>query len=95
MTTPETQWKRVSRETPCPVCGKADWCLVAADGTAAICPRTESPRRCGDAGFLHRLADTPRRREPRRVIIRSCPTPPDGWRCRSITTHLDLSRKPC
>jgi hypothetical protein len=33
--------------------------LVSADGTAAICPRTESPRRAGEAGYLHRLADAP------------------------------------
>ena len=45
----------MNRELPCPVCGKFDWCLVAADKTAAICPRTESPKRCGDAGYLHRL----------------------------------------
>jgi hypothetical protein len=30
---------------------------VSADGTVAICPRTESPKRCGDAGWLHRLGD--------------------------------------
>jgi hypothetical protein len=59
------------------VCGKADWCLVAADETAAICPRTESPRRCGDAGYLHKLADPTRPRETRRVVIRSRPAPPD------------------
>jgi hypothetical protein len=53
-----TPWRRVNREHPCPVCGKPDWCLVAPDETAVICPRTLSPKRCGDAGWLHRLADT-------------------------------------
>jgi hypothetical protein len=31
--------------------------LVADDGTAAICARIEGPKRCGDAGWLHRLAE--------------------------------------
>ena len=54
---PQSDWRRVTRNRPCPVCGKPDWCLVAPDGTAAICPRTEtgSVQRCGDAGWLHRL----------------------------------------
>jgi hypothetical protein len=52
-----TIWRRVSRTSRCPVCGRADWCLVSIDGTVAICPRTESGRRAGDAGYLHRLAD--------------------------------------
>jgi hypothetical protein len=73
----ETKWLRVNRELPCPVCGKSDWCLVAADRTAAICPRTESPKRCGEAGYLHRLVDAPRPRERRRVVIRNRPAPPD------------------
>ena len=77
MTPTETKWVRVSRELPCPICGRLDWCLVAADKGAAICPRTESPKRCGDAGYLHRLADSPRPREPRRVVIRTRPAMPD------------------
>lgn len=48
-------WIRVNWETRCPVCGKADWCLVAHDGSAAICPRVESKRDLGEAGFLHVL----------------------------------------
>lgn len=47
----------VTAARPCPVCSKGDWCLVAADGSAAICQRVESGRRCGDAGWLHRLAE--------------------------------------
>jgi hypothetical protein len=77
MTPTETKWLRVNRETLCPICGKSDWCLVAADETAAICPRTESPKRCGEAGYLHRLVDAPQPRERRRVVIRSRPAPPD------------------
>jgi len=69
MTSTRSNWVRVTRERRCPVCGKADWCLVAADGTAALCPRTESAKRCGDAGYLHRLTDAPRTASPRRVAV--------------------------
>lgn len=46
---------RVNKGKPCPVCGRHDWCLVRADGSAAICARIEegSVKRCGDAGYLH------------------------------------------
>ena len=47
--------RRVSAAHPCPVCGKPDWCLVAPDGTAAICTRRESDKRCGSAGHLNHL----------------------------------------
>ncbi len=51
-------WQRVSKRRPCPVCGKPEWCLYAGPDnapTAAICARTESPKRCGEAGWLHIL----------------------------------------
>ncbi len=54
------EWTRVTRNRPCPICEKPDWCLFtgAPDSpTAVICPRTESGTRCGDAGWLHRLRD--------------------------------------
>jgi hypothetical protein len=49
--------KRVNKRTLCPVCGKPDWCLIAEDGSAAICARIEegSVKKCGDAGYLHIL----------------------------------------
>jgi len=51
--------QRVSRKTPCPVCGKPDWCLIAEDGSAAICQRIQkgSVKSCGDAGWLHILIE--------------------------------------
>ena len=50
-----SKWNRVARDRRCPICDKPDWCMVATDGTAAICARVESERRSGDAGWLHRL----------------------------------------
>ena len=51
-------WQRVSKRRPCPVCEKPDWCLYAGDAgnpEAAICARIESPKRCGESGWLHLL----------------------------------------
>jgi hypothetical protein len=53
-------WQRVSRHRPCPVCEKPDWCLFAGDPAspdAVICTRIESPKRCGESGWLHVLRD--------------------------------------
>ena len=51
---------RVSRDRPCPICNKSDWCLAAKDGSAAICPRIAdgAVSRAGDAGWLHVLGDS-------------------------------------
>jgi hypothetical protein len=52
-------FSRVTRRNPCPVCGKSDWCLIAKDGTKAICPRVQSETPAGDAGFAHSLDGSP------------------------------------
>lgn len=71
---------RVSRRKPCPICDKPDWCLVATDGSAAICQRVESDKPVGTkgAGWLHRLnEDLPPmhyvERKPRTKIQRDWP----------------------
>jgi hypothetical protein len=55
------QWLRVARDRHCPICNRRDWCLIAADGSAAICARIEvgANKRCGEAGWLHLLAHRP------------------------------------
>lgn len=63
------QWIRVSPSTSCPICGKPDWCLLARDQSAAICARIESSKRCGAAGYLHRLDD--RLAAPIRLNVRA------------------------
>lgn len=49
---------RATKARPCPVCQKPDWCLHD-DPVWAICQRTESRTRFGDAGWLHRLPGAP------------------------------------
>ena len=48
-------WIRINPDNRCPICGKPDWCMISADGKAAICARIDSPEKCGDAGWLHKL----------------------------------------
>jgi hypothetical protein len=53
----------VSRHRRCPICDRADWCLVATSGAYAICRRVESSRPAQGAlgGWVHRLdGGTPR-----------------------------------
>ncbi len=76
---PEKGFVPISASHPCPICHKPDWCLIAADGTAAICARNEagSVKRCGDAGWLHRLADPaplPPTKPPKSVKPRDWPS---------------------
>jgi hypothetical protein len=50
---------RVSRSLRCPICShlhrEQSWCLVDTVRGLAICPRVESKRKIGEAGFLHRI----------------------------------------
>lgn len=74
---------RASASRRCPVCGRPDWCLIAPDGSAAICARIESEHRSGNAGWLHRLSE-PATRRPRPASDR----PPQGTRA----ADADLDR---
>ena len=56
-------WHRVSREKPCPVCRKPDWCTVADD--VVCCMRVESDLRMGNGGWRHRIGGNPYRDAPR------------------------------
>lgn len=35
----QAQWKEVSKERPCAICGKPGWCAYLADGATSICRR--------------------------------------------------------
>jgi len=64
-------WLRVTRQRRCPICNRPDWCLVSVDGNTAICARIASPRRAGEAGWLHRLGEADQHDGPTRAAI-SC-----------------------
>ena len=58
---------RVTRQNPCPVCGKPDYCFITDDGTKAVCMRvpSEHPTKSPDCqGYVHILKDTPREARP-------------------------------
>ncbi len=49
-------WPSVSRDAPCPVCGRADRCRVAADGGMAWCDReAHGAIRESGGGWIHAL----------------------------------------
>lgn len=54
-----SDWIRCSKTTPCPRCGRDNWCQVSADGAVCICMRDSSghPKtfKDGSQGWIHRL----------------------------------------
>ena len=71
---------RVSRHRPCPICGKADWCLLRTDGSRAYCPRVQegAKRYYGDMGWEHWLdGDTAIKVAEAVKYARREPTPPE------------------
>lgn len=82
-----SEWLRVTKSRPCPVCTKSDWCLVHSSGDAAICPRVFDgcKKDLGDAGYLHVLRDPkadlriPRCLPKRSVAPLESDAPPPNW----------------
>jgi hypothetical protein len=56
MTFTQFDWLRVTRQSPCAICGSPDWCGVTRDRTAYICMRVENGaiRETRNGGYLHR-----------------------------------------
>lgn len=74
-----SEWNRVSKANPCPVCGRPDWCLYSGPHDtphAALCQRLESAKRCGEGGWLH--------------VLRDCGATWSGWR-RTLPQAVDLA----
>jgi len=71
---------RVKKNNPCPICGRPNWCLIAEDGSAAICSRISegSVKKSGDAGFLHILKDRPPQQR-RKYVKPQPPRPVINW----------------
>lgn len=61
-----SEMTRVSKKRPCPVCQKADWCLLGR--SMAICMRVQSQREKtfsdGSVGWMHRIDGGPFPIEP-------------------------------
>jgi hypothetical protein len=76
---------------PCPVCKKPDWCLIAPDGSACLCQRTESAKRCGDAGWLHKLAEPV---PPPAKAKKSKPSKPTNWQAEAERFAKNLAGAP-
>jgi hypothetical protein len=59
------KWRRVNHKSPCPICGKPDWCLLSLDGVVAACARNEigafKIKTCKSAQklYVHRLRGHP------------------------------------
>jgi hypothetical protein len=51
--------ERVRRGLPCPICAHLhstpSWCLIDTARRKVICPRVQSVKKCGDAGWWHDL----------------------------------------
>lgn len=54
-------WKRVTRRSPCPICGATGWCAISGNGEVCLCMRVESdwPVLTGMGGHVHRLVAEP------------------------------------
>lgn len=84
-----TNWIRVSRRRSCLICGKNDWCLIASDGTAAICQRVESDKPVGDkgAGWLHRQNGEARPLPPSQINRKPRPKVQHDWAALAAKYH--------
>ena len=47
-------WVRVTRQVPCPVCQKPNWCTFTSDGALICCMRVQSDRQARNRGWIHR-----------------------------------------
>ena len=85
---------RVTRQQPCQICKKTDWCSYSADGKFAICMRIESKIRTKNNGYLHQLNDDWKPTNHR--VVQRKPTKPKmdceplHRRCRSALTDEAL-----
>ncbi len=73
--------QRTSKDAPCPVCGKPDWCIFSSDGRFICCQRCESwgsvrAIRRTNAGWLFPLDDGQERLTLRPELGAPAPLPP-------------------
>lgn len=84
---------RVNARRKCPVCGRADWCLIHRDGGTALCPRTLSDRSWGECGFLHVVdAGVVGGRKEAAVVKQPPPKRIDDWTPRLAQYDKNITR---
>lgn len=56
----------VTKDSPCPICQKTDWCGVTADGVIVICMRQPEGaiRQSRNYGYVHLVSDQPATFQP-------------------------------
>lgn len=50
-----SEWIRVCRSHPCPVCEGTTWCTVSGDGAVVHCMRAKSDKSLESGGWLHKV----------------------------------------
>ena len=87
-----SEWIRVSRAQPCPVCKRSDYCTRTTDGTAAKCMRVESEKPASGnlGGWIHKLSDPLPPSPPAKKVEKK----PDWTKeCREMYLHERAHRK--
>jgi hypothetical protein len=51
----DSEWRLVSHERPCPVCGAADACSIHIEDDFACCAREPSEWKLTNGAWLHRV----------------------------------------
>ena len=91
-----SEWKRVSRREPCPVCGKPDYCTRTVDGSAVRCMRVDSDKpstaKDGTMGWIHVLCNPLPPVSPTKTVLKK----PDWTReCRAMFDNEKAHDKRC
>ena len=79
-----SNWRRVSKDCPCPACGKKDWCTLGEK--YAVCMRVQSDKPCKNGGWFHPLDSKPAYVPPAR------PEPPPINSTRLIAEWADQTK---
>lgn len=97
----KTDWVRVTRAEPCPVCERPDWCARTADGTVVMCMRVESEFPVEKGGWIHRFTEplppvpAPKEVEKKADWTAECRRMYEHWlavkKRRQVAKHLHVS----
>jgi len=90
----ESTWIRVSRDEPCPVCDRPDYCTRTTNGQAVKCMRVESEHldKGTLGGWIHLMSEPlPPHPPPKQVEKKPC------WKeeCREMYGHEKAHEKRC